>query len=144
MFGTSLVILFFLSIVNGDLKNCEPDPRDAIIYANQLARAIKHFMKNCMGIMDCFKGRPSINLFIEFFGNGCDIMLGCAKKLGTEDMRQVSKCSLPIFWSNNNATGVFTQEEMECIKNAAECAQNAIPNVAVAKLVLSYFRRMLG
>ncbi|XP_054928114.1 uncharacterized protein [Dermacentor andersoni] len=105
MFGTSLVILFFLSIVNGDLKNCEPDPRDAIIYANQLARAIKHFMKNCMGIMDCFKGRPSINLFIEFFGNGCDIMLGCAKKLGTEDMR--------------NATGVFTQEEMECIKNAA-------------------------
>ncbi|XP_075721414.1 uncharacterized protein LOC142764776 isoform X1 [Rhipicephalus microplus] len=144
MLGVSMGVLLLLSGANGDLNNCEPDPRDAIIYAKQLALAVKHFMKNCMGFMDCFKGRPAINLIIEFFGYGCNVTLECAKKLGTEDISKIVVCSRPILSSINRKTGRFTEEQLVCLEDVVDCAVKATPNVAVAKLLLAYFRRMLG
>ncbi|XP_075721415.1 uncharacterized protein LOC142764776 isoform X2 [Rhipicephalus microplus] len=133
MLGVSMGVLLLLSGANGDLNNCEPDPRD-----------VKHFMKNCMGFMDCFKGRPAINLIIEFFGYGCNVTLECAKKLGTEDISKIVVCSRPILSSINRKTGRFTEEQLVCLEDVVDCAVKATPNVAVAKLLLAYFRRMLG
>ncbi|XP_077523645.1 uncharacterized protein LOC144134655 isoform X2 [Amblyomma americanum] len=43
-----------------------------------------------------------------------------------------------------NITALFSSQDIPCLKRAGSCAFEAIPNLTVAKLAMSYARRMVG
>ncbi|XP_075750533.1 uncharacterized protein LOC142817396 [Rhipicephalus microplus] len=126
------------------MDDCEPQHGDGIKYAADLARSVNHFMKHCARDLHCVKSLPSMKTVTEFFDRACDFANNCIKTLKTSNVQVLHKCLKNHLWSVYNGSGVLPHKEMLCIEAAADCGVKQVRSVQVAKLQVSYLRRLFG
>ncbi|XP_054922918.1 uncharacterized protein [Dermacentor andersoni] len=101
-------------------------------------------MKNCARILHCVKSLPNTKTVGKFLDTACDIGNDCIRTLKTDSVEPVYKCIKSQVWAIYNGTEVIPYNEMLCIEKAADCGAGQVGSIAVAKLQISYLRRLFG